>query len=450
MSMQQNLSDCQNAIDTLKQTCEKVMMLAKKMGATAVAVNANTDAGYSVDVRMNEVETVEFSQDRGVSATIYIGQKKGSASSTDTTEESLTHLVQNAYDIATVSAEDPCFGLAEPELLITENIDLDLYHPWDIEPIQAIDIAKSLEKIALDYDPRIVNSDGVHISNYKFYHYYANSNGANGQICTSRQNISCSLIAEEKKGMQRGYDYSTARRYEQLTPIETLAKQAAERTLSKLNAKKIKTGQYPILFTSRVSSGLFTTFIGAISGSNLYRKNSFLLDSIGLDCFPEFVRIYEQPYLKGGLASSSFDDDGVKTRENMFIDKGKIIQYALGTYSARRMGLLTTANSGGVHNLTIDSTDDSFDSLLAKLGTGLVVTELMGQGVNILTGDYSRGAAGFWVENGKIIHPVEEITIASNLRKMYQDVLAIGNDVNPNIPTKVGSVLIKEMMVAGH
>jgi len=449
MSKQDSNSLSQKSTTELQDIVQKVLSLAKAKGATDAATAANHDRGFSVDVRMGEVETVAFSEDKGVSVTVYVGQKKGSASGTDLTDESLKLLVDNAYEIALVSAEDPCFGLAESDILIKKSMDLDLYHPWNIEPLQAIEKAKTIEKAALAYDKRIVNSDGVHVSTYEFFHAYANSHGAIGTVSTTRQNLSCSLIAKDKKSMQRDYDYTTARQFSALTDDISLAESAALRTVNRLNARKIKTGNYPVVFSSRISSGLFSTFIGAISGSNLYRKSTFLLDSIGQKVFPDFVRVYEQPHIMGALGSGAFDDEGVMTRPNVMVDNGIVQQYVLGSYSARRMGLKTTANSGGVHNLTIDSTGEHLSDILKSMGTGLLVTELMGQGINLITGDYSRGASGFWVENGEIKFPVEEITIAGNLRDMFKNIRAIGCDINPNIATKVGSVLIDSMMIAG-
>ncbi|WP_347251359.1 metalloprotease PmbA [Legionella sp.] len=434
----------------LAELMQDVLARARAKGATDAMVSVNHDSGYSVDVRMGEVETVAFSEDKGVSLVVYIGHRKGGASSTDTSSAALDTLVNAAYDIARVSAEDPCFGLADRELMTNHYPDLDLFHPWEIEPPQAIEQALSCEAQALSLDKRISNSDGVNFSTYQFCHGFANTYGGEGIIQSTRHSISCSLIAKKGKSMQRDYDYTTAINPNQLASLELLARTAVERTTSRLGAKKIKTQKVPVLFSSRVSSSLFSSFISAINGANLYRKNSFLLDSIGQQVFPNAFKIYEQPYLLGALGSSPFDGEGVPTRNNIFVEDGRIHQYVLGSYSARRLGLKTTANSGGVFNLTIDSNAGDLQELLQKMDKGLLVTELMGQGVNGLTGDYSRGAAGFWVENGKIQYPVEEITIASNLKDMFKAITAVGNDINPNISTRCGSVLIEEMMVAGH
>ncbi len=327
--------------------------------------------------------------------------------------------------------------------------DLELYHPWDITPQKAIELALKCETHALSLDKRIVNSDGVSVSSYESHHGYANTAGGEGYVHSTRHSLSCSLIAKEGEEMRRDYDYTTVRNAKDLIDTQTIAQNAVKRALSRLGSKQIDTQMIPVIFSSRVSSGLFSSFISAISGSNLYRKNSFLMDSIGQDIFPEFIRIYEQPHLLGALGSSPFDGEGVPTRPNVLVEKGRLLQYVMGSYSARKMGLKTTANSDGVHNLTIDATTGDLSALLKKMHTGLLVTELMGQGVNGITGDYSRGASGFWVENGEIQFPVDEITIAGNLKEMFQDILEVGDDWNPNISMRCGSVLIAKMMVAG-
>ncbi|MGQ3891020.1 metalloprotease PmbA [Legionella sp. CNM-4043-24] len=434
----------------LSTLMQDVLRRARAQGATDASVSVNHDEGYSVDVRMGQVETVSFNEDKGVSLVVYVGHRKGGASSTDTSPEALDALVSAACDIARVSAADPCFGLADRELMTNDFHDLDLYHPWDIAPPDAIKLALDCEAQALAADKRISNSDGVSLSTYNFIHGFANTYGGEGTIQGSRHSISCSLIAREGDSMQRDYDYTTARSQESLRDLRSLAQSAAERVTSRLGARQIKTQKIPVLFSSRISSGIIFNFINAISGSNLYRKNSFLLDSVGKRVFPSGFRIYERPHLHAGLGSSGFDGEGVPTRNNVFVDDGIVNQYVLGSYSARRMGLKTTANSGGVHNLTVDSNAGDLSDLLKKMHTGLLVTELMGQGVNGLTGDYSRGASGFWVENGVIQYPVEEVTIAGNLKDMFLGIQAVGTDINPNLAAHCGSILINEMMVAGH
>ena len=439
-----------NTTSDLHGLMHEVLTRVRAEGATDASVSVNHDHGFSVDVRMGEVETVSFNEDKGVSVVVYFGHRKGGASSTDTSPAALDILVRAACDIALVSAEDRCFGLADKELMTNQYPDLGLFHPWNISPPEAIEKALACEAHALALDPRISNSDGVNVSTYDFTHAYANTYGGEGVLKGSRHSISCSVIAKEGEAMQRDYDYTTARNASSLGSVEGVAACAVERTTSRLGARQIKTQKTPVLFSSRVSSGILSSFINAISGSNLYRKNSFLLDSLGKQIFPTGFKIYEQPHLPGALGSSPFDGEGVLTRNNVFIEDGRVCQYVLGSYSARRMGLKTTANSGGVHNLTINSNAGNLQDLIQKMGTGLVVTELMGQGVNGLTGDYSRGASGFWVENGEIQYPVEGITIASNLKDMFLSISAVGNDINPNIATRCGSILIEEMMVAGE
>jgi len=360
-------------------------------------------------------------------------KRKGGASSTDTTQTALESMVKAACDIAKVSAEDPCFGLADEELMTTIHSDLDLFHPWDLTPQKAIELGIQCESQALSMDKRIVNSDGVSVSSYESHHGYVNTAGGEGYTHSTRHSISCSLIAKEGEEMRRDYDYTTSRNAKDLESINLIAKTAVQRALSRLGSKQVETQETPVIFSSRVSSGLFSSFISAISGSNLYRKNSFLMDSIGQQVFPEFIQIYEQPHLKGALGSSSFDGEGVPTRNNVFVEKGRVLQYVLSSYSARRMGLKTSANSDGVHNLTIDATAGDLSDLLKTMKKGLLITELMGQGINGITGDYSRGASGFWVEEGEIQFPVDEVTIAGNLKAMFKGILAVGNDINPNI-----------------
>lgn len=445
-----NNSTVVKSTNNLAELMHEILARAKEKGATDAMVSVNHDSGYSVDVRMGEVETVAFSEDQGLSLVVYLGHRKGNASSTDTSPAALDNLVRAAYDIAAVSAEDPCFGLADKDLINNDYSDLDLYHPWTISPTEAIEKALACEAQALAGDKRISNSDGVNFSTYSFCHGFANTYGAQGIIQSTRHSISCSLIAKEGESMQRDYDYTTARCAEDLNSLENLAKTAVERATSRLGARKVQTQKVPVLFSSRVSSGLFASFINAISGGNLYRKNTFLLDSLGQQIFPANIKVYEQPFLLRALGSSPFDVEGVPTRNNIFVDEGIVRQYVLGSYSARRLGLKTTANAGGVHNLTVDPTAGDLQDLLKKMDKGLLVTELMGQGVNGLTGDYSRGASGFWVEKGKIQFPVEEITIAGNLKAMFKAIVAVGCDRNPNTSTRCGSVLIEEMMIAGH
>lgn len=433
----------------ITELMQRVLLIAKDVGATSACVSANHDVGFGVDVRMGETETVQFSEDAGVSVTVYIGNQKGSSNSTDTTDTALQTMVQHAYEIAKVSAMDKAFGLPEKELMATNIPDLDLMHPWDINPEKAIDLALECETKALSLDKRIENSDGVHVASASMAHGFANSHGFHGVIHGTRHTISCSLIAKENGAMQRDYEYTTSRNPENLLTIDKLADNVVLNTVNRLGAKKIKTQKLPVIFSNRVSAGLIGNFIGAISGGNLYRKNSFLLNSLGTKIFPDNICIHEQPYLLQALGSSPYDAEGIATRNNLIIENGILNQYILSTYSARKLGLETTANSGGVFNLTVDATMNSLDEILKTMQTGILVTELMGQGVNILTGDFSRGASGFWVENGEIKFPVEEITIAGNLKDMFLNIGAIGSDINNNSALRCGSILIESMIVAG-
>ena len=428
---------------------QEILHQAQKKGASDAAGFINHDSGFSVNVRMQEVETVAFNEDKNISLVVYFGKRQGSASSTDLSAASIEQVVEAACSIAAVSSMDPCFGLPDAELMTTTHQDLNLYHPWDIEPTAMIEQAISCEKHAMALDTRITNSDGVSGSTNSFLHCYANTNGGAGAIRGTSHGFSCSLIANNGSNMQRDYDYTTARNSVNLTPRIKLAESAVNKTISRLGARKLKTCKTPVLFSSRVSSGLIASFINAISGSNLYRKNSFLVDSFGKLIFPTWMQIYERPRLLSALGSAPFDSEGVPTRDNIFVDKGCITQYVLGSYSARKLGLTSTANSDGVHNLHVTPNAGGLDELIKIMHTGLLVTELMGQGINILTGDYSRGAFGFWIENGSIQYPVEGITVAGNLKEMYSEISAVGNDINPNIATRCGSILISNMTIAG-
>lgn len=433
----------------IKNIMQKVLEMAHKEGATSAQTYCNHDVGFSVDVSGGQTETVQFHEDSSISITVFDGYKKGSASSTDLCDKALESMVRYACDIAKISSSDQAFGLADKELMATDIKDLALFYPWDVDPQQAIVQALECERLAL-LDKRIFKAESVNVSTMSGSHGYANTHGFNEVLSGSRHSISCCLIAKHNDMMQRDYEYSTSRNPDNLASLKIIAKNAIDKTLSRLNARKVKTQKVPVVFSNRVSSGLISSFLNSISGSNLYRKNSFLLNSLGQKIFPEFMNIYEQPYLLGALGSSPYDSEGVQTRNNVFVDKGILNLYVLGSYSARKLGMQTTANSGGVFNLTVDANADSLEQIIAPINKGLVVTELMGQGVNILTGDYSRGASGFWIENGQIAYPVEEITIAGNLKDMFSQISAVGKDVNPNHAIKCGSILIDHMIVAGN
>lgn len=427
-----------------------LLSAAKKKGATDAEVSIEQDKGFSIDVRLNEVETLSFSDDQSITIAVYLGHQKGVASTSELNPLSLDKLIDKALCIAKMSAPDPCFGLADKDFAYHEHLDLDLYHPWSISTEEAIDMAKTCEKIALSQDKAIVNSDGVHISTYTGCVGYANTREAEGIVYSSKHQLSCSLVAEGQDGkLQRDYDYTVSRIASTLTSPDDIAKNAALRALKKRDSKKIKTQRAPILFSSRIASHLISTFISAISGSSLYKKQSFLLNSLNQSIFPKWVHIQEEPYLLQGLGSAPFDGEGSKTRNNVFVNDGQVKQYVLSSYTARRLGLKTSANAGGVHNLFVTPNFQGLDDLIQTMRTGFLVTELMGQGINLQTGDYSRGASGFWIENGEIMFPVEEVTIAGNLKDMYQHIIGIGADSDPNRATRCGSILIESMTIAG-
>ena len=434
----------------LEGIASRVIELAKAEGASAAEADVSEGLGQTVSVRLSEVETIEYNQDKGVGVTVYLGQKKGHASTSDFSEEALADTVRAALDIARYTAEDPCAGLADSQLMATEFPDLSLYHPWALPVGEAIELAKSCEAAALAADPRIRNSEGGTASSQSSHFAYANSHGFIAGYASSRHSISAAVVAEDGGAMQRDYWYSSARRREDLDAPQAIGAKAGERAARRLGARKVKTGQYPVVFEAPIASSLLSHLVAAISGGSLYRKSTFLLDSLGKPVMSANVTIDEDPFLLRGMASGAFDNEGVATVARRLVDKGVLQGYMLGSYSARKLGMQTTGNAGGAHNLVVHSTGESLEELLQAMGTGLLVTELLGQGVNTVTGDYSRGAAGFWVERGVIVHPVEEITIAGNLREMFMQIDAVGNDVLERGGRQMGSVLLRSMMVAGE
>ncbi|OOZ80193.1 metalloprotease PmbA [Solemya velum gill symbiont] len=434
----------------LQSLVDTVLNHARKKGASAAEVAANSSHGIAATVRLGEVETIENTADNGLGITVYYGQCKGSASTSDLSEGAIDEALTAACDIAKYAAEDPCAGLPDENRLAKEWPDLDLYHPWQIPVEETISIATACETAARSYDERITNSDGATVNQDEGVGVYGNSLGFIGGYPSSRQTISCSVLASENDDMQRDYWYSTARDASELESVESIGRRAAERTISRLGARKLSTRSAPILFKPEVAAGLLRNFIGAISGGSLYRKSSFLLDSLGQQVFPEWINIHEDPLKPGGLASAPFDSEGVATSARDIVADGIIQGYVLSSYSARRLGMETTGNAGGVRNLTITPNTETFEEMVAALDTGLILTEMMGQGLNMVTGDYSRGAAGFWVENGEILYPVEEITIAGNMKQMLMDLLAVGNDADYPGSIQTGSWLIREMMIAGE
>ncbi|MFW9609368.1 MAG: metalloprotease PmbA [Aquaspirillum sp.] len=447
MNRAQPFSYSQTQLEALSQ---RVLTLAQQEGATAAEVEVSESQGQNVSVRLSEVETLEYTRDKGLGVTVYIGQSKGHANTSDFSEEAMLATVRAACDIARFTAADPCAGLADSALLAQgRGDDLDLFHPWHVPVEQAIDLAKEMEAAGQALDPRIRNSEGANVSTHTSQFIYANSAGFSGGYQTSRHALSASLIAEDDSGMQRDYWYAVARCADDLPPVAQIGRRAAERSLRRLGAKRVKTCQVPVLFEPALAAGLVGSFVAAVSGGSLYRNTTFLADSLGTQVFAPCVQLYEDPFIKRGLASGCFDAEGVATHARDVVKEGVLQGYFLSSYSARKLGMQTTGNAGGAHNLLLASTGQDFAALLKLMGTGLVVTELLGHGVNPVTGDYSRGAAGFWVENGELAYPVEEITIAGNLKQMFRDIVAIGSDIEIRGGKQTGSILLQNMTVAG-
>ncbi len=435
---------------TLQQLSEDVLKHARNKGATACEVDVSEGFGQSVTVRCDEVETIEFNRDKGIGITIYSGQRKGYASTSDFSAQALRETVEAALDIARFTAEDDCAGLADAALMARDYPDLDLYHPWALTVEDAIETARRCEQAAFDASPLVSNSEGASISTQQAHFVSANSLGFMGGYPTSRHYISCSVISGEQDAMQRDDWYTTHRDAARLDDAAQVGRIAAERAVARLGGRKVKTGEFPIILEAPLAGGLLGSLVHAASGGALYRKSSFLLDQLGKKIMPDFVHIAERPHIKCGLGSASFDSDGVATRDRDVVASGILQGYFLSTYTARKLGMQTTANAGGSHNLIIDPGDLDLDGLLARMGRGLLVTELLGQGINYVTGDYSRGAAGFWIENGRIAYPVEEITIAGNLRNMLAGIVAVGNDVQVRGTKQTGSILLERMTIAGE
>ena len=424
---------------------------ARRLGATQAEVDANLQQGLTVNVRLGEVDTVEYQRDRGLGVTVYIGHRKGSASTADLAPAAVSATVAKACTIARYTAEDPYSGLAEPETLATSIPDLDLYHAWNIEPADAVGLARSCESAGREVDPRITNSEGASVSTHRGVHVYGNSLGFLAGFPSSSHTVSCALVAQAGSDMQRDYWYATARDPAELGDIGQIGRRAGERAIARLGARRLSTRRAPVLFVPEVARGVLGHLVAAIRGGNQYRRSSFLLDAAGRQILPSFIQMHERPHIPKALASCPFDSEGVATRDRELIANGVLQGYVLGSYAARKLGLTTTGNAGGVHNLLVETgrAAGTFEALLARMGTGLVVTELMGQGVNGVTGDYSRGATGFWVEGGAYAFPVEEVTIAGNLRDMYLAIDAIGSDVDLRGTIRCGSILVGEMMIAG-
>ncbi|HDI3313107.1 TPA: metalloprotease PmbA [Vibrio cholerae] len=424
-------------------------LAAASSDAAEVAITKST--GLSVSTRMCEVENVEFNSDGALGITLYRGQRKGSASTSDLSEKAIRQTVLAALDIAQYTSADPYAGPAPKELMVQDIPDLDLFHPDEPNPDVAAQIAIAAERAALGYSKKIKQSDGGSYDSHFGIRVYGNSHGLLASYASSRHSISCSVIGEGRNGeMERDYSYTVARHRDNLWTPESVGLQAAENTVSRLDPQKLKTGQFPVMFAADVATGLIGHLVMAISGGNLYRKSSFLLDHLGKTILPTWFNISERPHVMRGLASSPFDSEGVRTQDLEIITDGVLATYLLTSYAARKMNMTPTGHAGGIHNWYVKSTGQNYQQMLKELGTGLLVTEVMGQGVNVVTGDYSRGAAGFWVENGEIKYPVSEITIAGNLKQMLQQIVAVGSDIETRSQIQTGSILIESMKVAGE
>jgi PmbA protein len=425
---------------------------ANRQGASQCEADASVSQGLSVSVRLREVDTVEYQRDRGLGVTVYFGKRKGAASTADLRPAAVRETVAKACAIARYTAEDPYAGLVEPEALARDIPDLDLDHPWELAPQRAIELARECEAAGLAVDPRVSNSEGAAVSSQRHTGVYGNSLGFLGGYSSTSHSLSCSLLAQQDEDMQRDYWYNIARDASELGDAALIGRTAGQRALARLGARRLATRKAPVAFTPDVARGLLRHFIGAISGTSQYRKSSFLLNAAGEQVFPDFLDVQERPHIMKGLASAPFDQEGAATHERTLVSAGVLGGYVLGSYSARRLGLKSTGNAGGVHNLIVTGRQGGLApaAFLARLHTGLLVTELMGHGVNGVTGDYSRGASGFWVENGRLAYPVHEITIAGNLKPMYRDIVALGDDLDVRGGIRTPSLLIGEMTIAGE
>jgi PmbA protein len=428
----------------------EILQQARAQGASSAEVAAGTDVGFTVSVRLGEVETVEYHRDKGVDITVYFGHRKGSASTNDTSTEAIKDTVTAACKIARLTQEDVYAGLADAKLMAKNYPDCDLSHPWSITPESAIELAKECETQARAFDPRICNSEGASVTTHQSWHVYGNSHDFIGAYATTHHTINCAVVAQDKEGMQRDGWYSIARDQHELEAIGEIARKAGERTVQRLGAQRLTTRRAPVIFSAEVASGLLSNFLGAISGGNLYRQASFLIDHLNKPVFAKHVQIHERPHVLKALGSAPFDAEGVMTRDRDLIIDGVLQGYLLSSYSARKLGMQTTGNAGGAHNIYMGINDLDFAALLKKMHTGLLITEFLGQGINLVTGDYSRGAAGFWVENGVIQYPVHEITVAGNLRDMFLNLVAVANDIDHRSSIHTGSILLEEMMIAGE
>ena len=435
----------------LESIIERALQEARARGASQAEAAVSQDTGLSVGVRLGEVETLEHQRDRSMGITVYFGQRKGSASTADFSAEAVGATVAKACSIARFTAEDASSGLADAALMARSPQDLDLFHPWNVTADRAIEIAKSCEAAALGFDARINNSEGASVGTHQGLHVYGNTHGFVGGYPTTSHTLSCVVLAGTGEDMQRDYWYTSSRDWQELQDPESVGRESARRTIARLGPRKISTRRAPVLFVPELARGLIGHFVAAIRGSSQYRQASFLLNSAGQQVFPKNFSIAERPHIPKAMASAPFDDEGVATRDRELVAAGVLTGYILSSYSARKLGLQTTGNAGGSHNLIVAPTvTGGVPAMLSRLGTGLLLTELMGQGVNTVTGDYSRGAAGFWVENGEIQFPVAEVTIAGNLRSMFLGLGEVGDDVDARGGVRVGSILVQEMTIAGE
>lgn len=438
-------------LPALKDAVATALEYARSLGTSAAEVAISKQQGLSVSSRLKEVETVEFNKDGALGITVYRDGHKGNSSTSDLSPEAIKEAVRAADGIARYTSEDPSAGLADAELMATEFPNLDVYHPRDCSAEELAELAIAAETAALATDKRITNSDGASANAHSSIKVYGNSHGFLHGYCSSRYSLSCVVIGADDQGdMQRDYDYTVARRFEQLQSAQLIGQSAAHKTVSRLGARKLPTGKLPVIFAADIATGLLGHFVGAISGSSLYRKSSFLQDSLGQTLFPEWFNIHEQPHLLGGLASAMYDSEGVATKDRLIVDNGALQTYLLTSYSARKLGMKNTGHAGGIYNWRVSDSGKNLAQLLQQMGTGLLVTEVMGQGVNSVTGDYSRGAAGFYVENGEIQYPVEEITIASNLKDMYRNIVAVSGDREQRSSINTGAIFIEQMKIAGN
>ncbi|MFT6984537.1 MAG: PmbA protein [Psychromonas sp.] len=434
----------------LEYAVNEALTIAKQLGVDQAEVALGKTSGISVNTRLGEVENIEFNNDGGMGISVYINQCKGSASTADLSLQAIESTVKAAVDIAKYTCKDIFSGLLDERCLEKNPLDLDLYHPSKQSTEALLALAKECENIALESDKRIVNSDGAQVNSHSNMTVYGNTHGFLHSYASSRHSLSCILIAQQGAQMQRDHSYTSGRDMAELFSPQWVADDAVKRTVQRLGATKIKTQQAPVIFSAEVASGLFGHLAGAISGTNLYKKSSFLLDSLDKQIFPDWFEISEKPHLRKGIASAPFDQEGGKTITRNIVENGVLQTYLLTGYAARKLNMQSTGHAGGIHNWFVKTGCLDLPSLFKEMGSGLFVTELMGQGVNLVTGDYSRGAAGFWIENGVIAYPVHEITIAGNLKEMFMNIEAIANDIDPRSSLKTGSVLIKQMKIAGE